>query len=169
MHSLASASQRPPLPSTAADTAAALLGSCQRRLARPRGPSEEMEPLWEPDPPAESQTERGRERDLVLHRAKKERRHQELLALALRVKLGTTGALLWKPLKLLPFPQITSPLVKRTALRDGERQCSYEKAHNFKVSHGSLDFALSGVKLWVCQCRVLTIQYMQSHCVLNAF
>ncbi|XP_035276525.1 beta-chimaerin isoform X1 [Anguilla rostrata] len=29
--------------------------------------------------------------------------------------------------------KISSPLVKRTALRDGEKQCTYEKAHNFKV------------------------------------
>uniref|UniRef100_A0A671UQF8 N-chimaerin n=1 Tax=Sparus aurata TaxID=8175 RepID=A0A671UQF8_SPAAU len=45
------------------------------------------------------------------------------------------GTLLWKPIKLLAScPQISSPLVRRSALKDTqEKQCSYEKIHNFKV------------------------------------
>ncbi|KAJ8288097.1 hypothetical protein COCON_G00007560 [Conger conger] len=131
MHSLPPAGHRPSLSTATATASAALPGPRQLLPARPHSSTEDMEALWGPDPPPEGQSDR--DRNLVLHRAKKERRHQELLALALRVKLGTTGTLLWKPLKLLNLPQITSPLVKRTALRDGEKQCSYEKAHNFKV------------------------------------
>uniref|UniRef100_A0A674MX19 N-chimaerin n=1 Tax=Takifugu rubripes TaxID=31033 RepID=A0A674MX19_TAKRU len=40
-----------------------------------------------------------------------------------------------RPIKLLAScPQIASPLVRRTVLKDApEKQCSYEKMHNFKV------------------------------------
>lgn len=82
----------------------------------------------------ESEENRGGE---LIHKAKRqERKHQELLALALGVKLGSKGTLLWKPFKLLAScPQISSPLVRRSALKDTpEKQCSYEKIHNFKVS-----------------------------------
>lgn len=75
--------------------------------------------------------------ELITHKAKRqERKRQELLALALGVKLGSKGTLLWKPIKLLAScPQISSPLVRRSALKDTqEKQCSYEKIHNFKVS-----------------------------------
>lgn len=71
------------------------------------------------------------------HRVKqKDRKHQELLALALGVNLGGKGALLWKPLKILACLQISpSPLSRRTTLKDGpEKLCHYEKMHNFKVS-----------------------------------
>ncbi|KAK1794671.1 hypothetical protein P4O66_001382 [Electrophorus voltai] len=62
-------------------------------------------------------------------------KRQELLTLALGARLVATGALLWKPLKLLACPQIsTSPLGRRSALKDGsEKHCSYHKVHNFKV------------------------------------
>lgn len=76
--------------------------------------------------------------ELITHKAKRqERKRQELLALALGVKLGSKGTLLWKPIKLLAScPQISSPLVRRSALKDmPEKQCSYEKIHNFKVSN----------------------------------
>ncbi|KAG7469705.1 hypothetical protein MATL_G00131630 [Megalops atlanticus] len=133
MQSHPPAGQWPPLAA-----AASLLGSCRRRLVSPHLPSlhgsaEEMESLWEPEPLPPPPPESQPGRDLTPHRAKRDRRRQELLALALRVKLGSTGTLLWKPLKLLNCPQISSPLVKRTALKDGEKQCTYEKAHNFKV------------------------------------
>lgn len=75
--------------------------------------------------------------ELMPHRVKqKDRKHQELLALALGVNLGGKGALLWKPLKILACLQISpSPLSRRTTLKDGpEKLCHYEKMHNFKVS-----------------------------------
>ncbi|XP_028436134.1 beta-chimaerin isoform X4 [Perca flavescens] len=94
-----------------------------------------MESLWEPDQ-ASMESEENRGGELITHKAKRqERKHQELLALALGVKLGSKGTLLWKPFKLLAScPQISSPLVRRSALKDTpEKQCSYEKIHNFKV------------------------------------
>lgn len=75
--------------------------------------------------------------EIATHRVKqKDRKHQELLALALGVNLGGKGALLWKPLKILACSQISpSPLSRRTTLKDGpEKHCHYEKVHNFKVS-----------------------------------
>ncbi|KAI4885741.1 hypothetical protein NFI96_000240 [Prochilodus magdalenae] len=74
--------------------------------------------------------------ELAPLRAKRQdRKRQELLALALGVRLGAKGTLLWKPLKLLACPQIsTSPAGRRSALKDGpEKLCNYEKVHNFKV------------------------------------
>lgn len=104
---------------------------------------------------------------MVANRAKRqERKRQELLALALGVKLGSKGNLLWKPIKLLAScPQI-SPPVRHSALRGEtpEKQCFYEKMHNFKVSGLfspfvstyffllSLSFARS---LWRRHCSVL--------------
>uniref|UniRef100_A0A3B3VQM5 Chimerin 2 n=1 Tax=Poecilia latipinna TaxID=48699 RepID=A0A3B3VQM5_9TELE len=73
---------------------------------------------------------------LIARMAKRqERRRQELLALALGVKIGCKGNLLWKPIKLLAScPQISSPVVRRSALKDTpEKLSSYEKIHNFKV------------------------------------
>ena len=76
-------------------------------------------------------------------------KRQELLALALGIRLGCKGTLLWKPVKLLAsscHPQISSSPPRRAgppALRDSGsplpsseklHQCSYEKIHNFKVS-----------------------------------
>lgn len=95
--------------------------------------------MWDPE---QSSMEAAESRgdivgNLITHKAKRqERKQHELLALALGVKLGSKGTLLWKPIKLLAScPQITSPLVRRSALKDTpEKQCSYEKIHNFKVS-----------------------------------
>lgn len=79
----------------------------------------------------------GLEGELIARMAKRqERKRQELLALALGVKIGCKGNLMWKPIKLLAsYPQISSPLVRRSALKDTpEKLSSYEKIHNFKVS-----------------------------------
>lgn len=122
-----------------------LLGCCRERLLHnthvspPHLSPEELESLWEPDQASmEGEENRGGlGGELITHKAKRqERKRQELLALALGVKLGSKGTLLWKPIKLLTScPQISSPLVRRSALKDTpEKQCSYEKIHNFKVS-----------------------------------
>lgn len=87
---------------------------------------EEMQAQWEPTGS-----------DLTPLRARRqEQKHQELLVLALGLRLGVKDTLLWKPIKLLACSQISnSPLGRRSALKDGsEKQCNYEKVHNFKVS-----------------------------------
>ncbi|XP_048116376.1 beta-chimaerin isoform X2 [Alosa alosa] len=64
------------------------------------------------------------------------RKRQELLTLALGVRLSSTqGSLLWKPLKLLACPQVvSSPLDRQSVLKDcPDKHCSYDKVHNFKV------------------------------------
>lgn len=104
----------------------------------PRLSSEKMERLWESKRAGvEAEESRGGlGGELITHKARRhERKRQELLALALGVRLGSKGTLLWKPIKLLAScPQIASPLVRRTVLKDTpEKQCSYEKIHNFKV------------------------------------
>ncbi|KAJ8004779.1 hypothetical protein DPEC_G00139860 [Dallia pectoralis] len=136
------------------------LGCCRRRMLPgngryvprriPHGSSEETEALWEPSspPPGPADTHPAAVMEgplgpgagpgeVAVHKAKRgERRRQELLALALGVKLGCKGTLLWKPFKLLASscPQITtSPLVRHSALKDPEKQSSYDKIHNFKV------------------------------------
>ncbi|MEQ2174420.1 hypothetical protein GOODEAATRI_007801 [Goodea atripinnis] len=79
----------------------------------------------------------GLEGELIARMAKRQdKKRQELLALALGVKLGSKGTLLWKPIKLLAScPQISSPVVRRSALKETpEKLSSYEKIHNFKVS-----------------------------------
>lgn len=125
--------------------ATSALGSCRQRLLQsthvssPHLSPEELESLWEPDKSGMEAEENGGGfgGELITHKVKRhERKRQELLALALGVKLGSKGTLLWKPIKLLAScPQISSPLVRRSALRDTpEKQCSYEKIHNFKVS-----------------------------------
>lgn len=125
--------------------AASALGCCRQRLLHsthvspPHLSSEEMESLWEPEQ-SSMETEENRGGlggELITHKNKRqERKRQELLALALGVKLGSKGTLLWKPIKLLAScPQISSPVVRRSALKDTpEKHCSYEKIHNFKVS-----------------------------------
>lgn len=122
--------------------AASTLGCCRQRLLQSthvsplHSFSEEMESLWEPER-ASMEAEENRGGELITHKAKRqERKHQELLALALGVKLGCKGTLLWKPIKLLAScPQISSPLARRSALKETpEKQCFYEKMHNFKVS-----------------------------------
>lgn len=122
--------------------ATSALGCCRQRLLHgthvspERLSPEELESLWEPDQ-ASMDAEENRGGELITHKAKRhERKRQELLALALGVKLGSKGTLLWKPIKLLAScPQISSPLVRRSALKETpEKQCFYEKIHNFKVS-----------------------------------
>lgn len=97
-----------------------------------------MERLWETERAGvEAEESRGGlGGEMITHKARRhDRKRQELLALALGVRLGSKGTLLWKPIKLLAScPQIASPLVRRTVLKDApEKQCSYEKIHNFKV------------------------------------
>ncbi|XP_067094572.1 beta-chimaerin isoform X1 [Osmerus mordax] len=108
----------------------------QRRVTFQRD-DKKMEGPWEPgEMPTEEGSRGGLGGELTAHKAKRqERKRQELLALALGVRLGSRGTLLWKPLKLLAScPQISSPLLRRSALKEcPERQCSYEKIHNFKV------------------------------------
>lgn len=124
--------------------AASALGCCRQRLLHsahispPYFSPEEMESLWEPEQAnMEADENRGvLGGELITHKCKRqERKRQELLALALGVKLGSKGTFLWKPIKLLAScPQISSPVVRRSALKDTpEKQCSYEKIHNFKV------------------------------------
>lgn len=122
--------------------ASSALSCCRQRLLHstnvrpPHIFPEEMESLWEPDQ-LNMDAEDNRGGELISHKAKRQdRKRQQLLALALGVKLGSKGTLLWKPIKLLAScPQISSPLVQRTALKDTpEKQCFYEKIHNFKVS-----------------------------------
>ncbi|KAF3839860.1 hypothetical protein F7725_018577 [Dissostichus mawsoni] len=121
--------------------ASSALSCCRQRLLHstnvrpPHLFPEEMESLWEPDQ-LNMDAEDNRGGELISHKAKRQdRKRQQLLALALGVKLGSKGTLLWKPIKLLAScPQISSPLVQRTALKDTpEKQCFYEKIHNFKV------------------------------------
>eukprot|EP00064_Thunnus_orientalis_P001742 superscaffoldBa00000121_g1745 len=93
--------------------AASALGCCRQRLLHsahvspPHLSQEEMESLWEPEQSSmEAEENRGGlGGELITHKTKRqERKRQELLALALGVKLDTQ-----------------------------EKQCSYEKIHNFKV------------------------------------
>lgn len=125
--------------------AASPLGCCRQRLLHsthlhpPHLSPEELESLWETGQSGmEAEDNRGGlAAELITHKAKKpDRKRQELLALALGVKLGSKGTFLWKPIKLLAScPQISSPLVRHSALKDTpEKQSSYEKIHNFKVS-----------------------------------
>lgn len=67
----------------------------------------------------------------VAHRIKKDKK-QELLAVGLGMKMGRKHTMLWQPLKLFAYSQITS-LVRRAALKQNENNFNYEKAHNFKV------------------------------------
>lgn len=69
----------------------------------------------------------------VLRKPKQGRKRQELLAVALGVKVGVKGAFLWPPLKLFACSQISS-LVRRAALTHNDNHFNYEKTHNFKVS-----------------------------------
>lgn len=69
----------------------------------------------------------------VVRKPKQGRKRQELLAVALGVKVGVKGGFLWPPLKLFACPQISS-LVRRAALTHNDNHFNYEKTHNFKVS-----------------------------------
>uniref|UniRef100_A0A8C9A3S4 Beta-chimaerin n=1 Tax=Prolemur simus TaxID=1328070 RepID=A0A8C9A3S4_PROSS len=68
----------------------------------------------------------------VVRKAKQGRKRQELLAVALGVKVGVKGGFLWAPLKLFACSQISS-LVRRAALTHNDNHFNYEKTHNFKV------------------------------------
>ncbi|GCC25133.1 hypothetical protein chiPu_0003538 [Chiloscyllium punctatum] len=68
----------------------------------------------------------------ITHKAKKSKNHQELLAVALGMKTVRRNTVLWQPLKLFAYSQITS-LIRRAALKQSENHFNYEKAHNFKV------------------------------------
>uniref|UniRef100_A0A8D0PKR4 Chimerin 2 n=2 Tax=Sus scrofa TaxID=9823 RepID=A0A8D0PKR4_PIG len=68
----------------------------------------------------------------VVRKPKQGRKRQELLAVALGVKVGVRGGFLWPPLKLFACPQISS-LVRRAALTHHDNHFNYEKTHNFKV------------------------------------
>uniref|UniRef100_A0A7N5P647 Chimerin 2 n=1 Tax=Ailuropoda melanoleuca TaxID=9646 RepID=A0A7N5P647_AILME len=68
----------------------------------------------------------------VVRKPKPGRKRQELLAVALGVKVGVRGAVLWPPLKLFACSQISS-LVRRAALTHNDNHFNYEKTHNFKV------------------------------------
>ncbi|KAB1276492.1 Beta-chimaerin [Camelus dromedarius] len=68
----------------------------------------------------------------VVRKPKQGRKRQELLAVALGVKVGVKGGFLWPPLKLFACPQISS-LVRRAALTHNDNHFNYEKTHNFKT------------------------------------
>uniref|UniRef100_A0A2I2YKW1 Beta-chimaerin n=1 Tax=Gorilla gorilla gorilla TaxID=9595 RepID=A0A2I2YKW1_GORGO len=68
----------------------------------------------------------------VVRKSKQGRKRQELLAVALGVKVGVKGGFLWPPLKLFAYSQISS-LVRRAALTHNDNHFNYEKTHNFKV------------------------------------
>ncbi|KAM4856704.1 beta-chimaerin isoform X4 [Urocitellus parryii] len=68
----------------------------------------------------------------VVRKSKQGRKRQELLAVALGVKVGVKGGWLWPPLKLFACSQISS-LVRRAALTHNDNHFNYEKTHNFKV------------------------------------
>lgn len=78
----------------------------------------------------------------VVRKPKPGRKRQELLAVALGVKVGVRGAVLWPPLKLFACSQISS-LVRRAALTHNDNHFNYEKTHNFKVSKPPRSFFCS--------------------------
>uniref|UniRef100_A0A4W3HWQ7 Chimerin 2 n=1 Tax=Callorhinchus milii TaxID=7868 RepID=A0A4W3HWQ7_CALMI len=68
----------------------------------------------------------------AVRKSKKDKKRQELLAVALGMKVGRRGTVLWQPLKLFAYSQITS-VVRRATLKQSESNFNYEKSHNFKV------------------------------------
>lgn len=126
-----------------------------------------MEGLWEQSEIEAENNHGGLAGELINHKAKRqERKRQELLAFALGVKLGSKGTLLWKPLKLLAScPQISSSLVRHSALKDTpEKQCSYEKIHNFKVSRFGFSFFF--LNNFCCKYRYCNIFHDPLKCCL---
>lgn len=94
---------------------------------------EDKEKIWDPSTMFAEELWLDNEKACaVVHKSKQGRKRQELLAVALGVKMGVKGALLWQPLKLFAYSQITS-LVRRAALTQNDNHFNYEKAHNFKV------------------------------------
>lgn len=101
------------------------------------GAGEDREKIWDPSAMFSEDLWLENEKSCaVVHKSKRGRKRQELLAVALGVKVGVKGALLWQPLKLFAYSQITS-LVRRAALTQNDNHFNYEKAHNFKVSMAS--------------------------------
>lgn len=97
------------------------------------GSEEDRQKIWEASTMfAEELWPENEKTCAMVHKAKQGRKRQELLAVALGVKMGVKGALLWQPLKLFAYSQITS-LVRRAALTQNDNYFNYEKAHNFKV------------------------------------
>ncbi|XP_050747960.1 beta-chimaerin isoform X4 [Gymnogyps californianus] len=97
------------------------------------GAEEDREKIWDPSAMFSEDLWLENEKNCaVVHKSKRGRKRQELLAVALGVKVGVKGALLWQPLKLFAYSQITS-LVRRAALTQNDNHFNYEKAHNFKV------------------------------------
>lgn len=106
------------------------------------GAEEDREKIWDPSAMFSEDLWLENEKTCaVVHKSKRGRKRQELLAVALGVKVGVKGALLWQPLKLFAYSQITS-LVRRAALTQNDNHFNYEKAHNFKVSTTSYYFQL---------------------------
>jgi len=106
------------------------------------GAEEDREKIWDPNTMFSEDLWLENEKSCaVVHKSKRGRKRQELLAVALGVKVGVKGALLWQPLKLFAYSQITS-LVRRAALTQNDNHFNYEKAHNFKVSTASYYFHL---------------------------
>lgn len=106
------------------------------------GAEEDREKIWDPSAMFSEDLWLENEKNCaVVHKSKRGRKRQELLAVALGVKVGVKGALLWQPLKLFAYSQITS-LVRRAALTQNDNHFNYEKAHNFKVSTASYYFQL---------------------------
>ncbi|PKU43932.1 beta-chimaerin isoform x1 [Limosa lapponica baueri] len=97
------------------------------------GAEEDREKIWDPSAMFSEDLWLENEKNCaVVHKSKRGRKRQELLAVALGVKVGVKGALLWQPLKLFAYSQITS-LVRRAALTQNDNHFNYEKAHNFKA------------------------------------
>ncbi|XP_018431994.1 PREDICTED: beta-chimaerin isoform X7 [Nanorana parkeri] len=98
-----------------------------------QGSEEETQKIWDSDTMLSEELWLENEKNYTaVQKSKKGRKHQELLALALGMKVGGRSALLWQPLKLFAYSQITS-LVRRAALTQNDNHCNYEKSHNFKV------------------------------------
>ncbi|KAE8596608.1 hypothetical protein XENTR_v10016176 [Xenopus tropicalis] len=98
-----------------------------------QGTEEETERIWDPDTMLADEPWLDTDKTCnAVHRSKKGRKRQELLALALGMKVGARSTVLWQPLKLFAYSQITS-LVRRAAIAKNDNHFNYEKAHNFKV------------------------------------
>lgn len=111
------------------------------------GAEEDREKIWDPSAMFSEDLWLENEKNCaVVHKSKQRRKRQELLAVALGVKVGVKGALLWQPLKLFAYSQITS-LVRRAALTQNDNHFNYEKAHNFKVSKARYYFQLKEIML----------------------
>lgn len=110
-------------------TLAAVHKTCQRRAL-----TGETRKMWAPGTMfSEERWLENEKKCAVVRKPKPGRKRQELLAVALGVKVGVRGGFLWPPLKLFACSQISS-LVRRAALTHNDNHFNYEKTHNFKVS-----------------------------------